>query len=327
MPDRRIQVIKFRPADRAFYYCQWTDPATGRKRTRSSGCKRERDAERFRSKLEDEVNAGEIGDRHKTTWEDFRKRVERDFLPEKRESTRLGYAGAMNAVEELLAPKLVSAIDGEAIDTLKAKLREKGLKGKPIRETTIASYLRHIKALLRWGHRRKLIRAVPAIDMPRHTKVAGGRPITEAEFEKVLAAAPGVVGDERAASWQHLLRGLWTSGLRIGEAARLTWDDPALPRVDIDRPRPMLLIPAAHQKAGRDTITPIVPEFLALLRETPPEARTGFVFNPRAARVVGPRLTQDAMQHVIADIGRKSGVRVRADRESYVSAHDLRRSF
>lgn len=221
---------------------------------------------------------------------------------------------------------LVSGVDAEAIDRFKAKLREKDLKGKPVREATVGSYLRSIRAVLRWGHRRGFVRAVPTIEMPRDTRVAGRRPITPDEFAKVLAAVPSVVGDERAPSWVYLLRGLWASGLRIGEAASLTWDDPALPRVDIDRARPMLIIPAAHQKGARDTITPIVPELLAVLRETPAEARTGFVFNPRQAKRKS-RPQVDARISTIVKIGRGIRGADPRDREGYVSAHDLRPSF
>lgn len=85
------------------------------------------------------------------------------------------YESALRAVNEFLNPLLVSAIDAEAIDKLKSQLRTKGAKGKPLRDTTIASYLRALKAVLRWGHSRKLIATVPRIEMPKDTKVAGGR--------------------------------------------------------------------------------------------------------------------------------------------------------
>ena len=37
----------------------------------------------------------------------------------------------------------------------------------------------------------------------------------------MLAAVPKVAGDDAAESWKFLLRGLWTSGLRLGEAMAL----------------------------------------------------------------------------------------------------------
>lgn len=322
MPERPIRVIVFKPTDRKFFHAQWTDPESGRKKTKSTGHEKRRDAERWAAKLEKELANGELQPNSRLTWKEFRERVKRDLLPEKRESTQCSYLGTMNAVEEHLSPLLVSGINAEAIDNFKSAMREKGS-----RETTIAQKLRTLKAILRWGHRRKLIRSLPPIEMPRYTKVAAGRPISDAEFLKVIKAVNSVVGDERAASWIHFIQGLWTSGLRIGEAARLTWDNPSLPRVDIERARPMLIISGQHQKSGRDTITPVVPEFLELLRKTPESDRTGFVFNPLPMRVKGPRLTLDAMKHTVASIGKASGVRVNSDRESYVSAHDLRRSF
>ena len=63
-----------------------------------------------------------------------------------------------------------------------------------------------------------------------------------------------------------------------------------------------------------------------MLRETPAEARTGFVFNPRQAHRKS-RPGVDASTRTIVKIGRASGVQTLADREGSASAHDLRRSL
>lgn len=321
MPDKPISVLCFKPADRSVYYCQWLDPESGRKRTRSTGHKIQRKAEQYRGDLERELNAGVALAGRRTTWADFRKRVERDFLPEKRPLSRVSYATALNVVEETLSPLLVTAIDAEAIDRFKAALRARDVK-----DTTIASYLRMLKAVLRWGHKRRLIAAVPNFDMPRNVTIAGGRPITDAEFQTMLKAVAGVVGKRRAEAFKLFLRGLWASGLRISEAYLLSWDDPTLPRVDIDRPKPLLFIPGEHQKNGKDSVTPIVPEFLQVLQETKPEDRTGPVFKlPSEVRDARPKL--DTIKRLVSDIGAAAAVEVNPATKATVTAHDLRRTF
>lgn len=320
MPDARIRVIAFRPGDRTVYYCQWTDPASGRKKTRTTGTAIKRDAERFRVKLEDELNAGEDAIARRLTWPDFRLRVESDFLPDKRENTRERYTAAMNALERHINPNLMTGIDADAIARFKADLRERGNA-----EATVAAQLRHLKALLRWGMRNRMLRSVPHIEIPTLEAPARGRPVVGEEFDRLIAAVTKVVGEARAEGWRHLLRGLYLGGMRIGEAVRLTWDDPQGIRVELDRAYPLLFIPSRLQKGRRDTVTPLTPDFAALLAETPPEARRGFVFNPQGKS--GERPSQRATEATVRAIGRKSGIVVKRDPTEYVSAQDLRRSF
>src|SRR5690606_26411204 len=115
-------------------------------------------------------------------------------------------------------------------------------------EATVAAQLRHLKALLRWGARHGMLRTVPHIEIGTSEAPARGRPITGEEFDRMLEAVPKVTSDERAPSWCYLLRGLYLGGLRIGEACRLTWDDPEGIRVELDREFPLLFIPGRLQK-------------------------------------------------------------------------------
>ena len=60
----------------------------------------------------------------------------------------------------------------------------------------------------------------------------------------MVAAVPGVVGEKDAPHWRHYLRGLWASGLRLGESLDLWWDRPEkiFPVFPRDG-RPMLQVP------------------------------------------------------------------------------------
>ena len=318
MTDKPIRVTIFKRADRPYFIAQWTDPISGKPRLRSTGHKVERDAERWAARLENDLNDGLVTPAN-ATWEELVERAERDFLPDKRPRTRDCYRTAMRDIAKHLNPKRLTGITGEAIGKLKAGLRADGCK-----PATVASRLRHIKALLRWANKQGMLAKVPPIDMPRVEAPAKGRPLTDEEFARVLDAVPGVVGDERAESWRHLLRGLWLSGLRMGEAMTMTWDDRDGAYVRLGGKFPALVIPGRLQKGGKDTVTPITPDFATFLDETPPADRTGFLFRPEAVRG-DDRPDPTWVSRTVTKIGTASGVEVKAGQPP--RAHDLRRSF
>ncbi|HEY4232271.1 MAG TPA: tyrosine-type recombinase/integrase, partial [Lacipirellulaceae bacterium] len=168
----------------------------------------------------------------------------------------------------------------------------------------------------------------------RGSKIMRGRPITLEEFERMLAAVPAIVENTAANSWNFYLRGLWASGLRLSESLTLRWDNaPGGIVVDLDGRRPMLRIPAAAQKANRDTLLPITPDFAALLQSVPEGQRRGRVFKllaldgtllPATRRLVGPTVsTIGEKAGVVVDERMVGGKTVR----KFASAHDLRRAF
>jgi integrase len=142
-----------------------------------------------------------------------------------------------------------------------------------------------------------------------------GRPVTEEEFREMVRAVPKV-RPENARPWQRLLVGLWLSGLRISEAAILSWEWHAPLSVNLESA--CFHIGAEAQKSHKDELLPITPDFVRFLEKVRPERRHGLVFEMN--------VSADCLVRGISDIGKAAGVVV-SERGKHASAHDLRRSF
>ena len=80
-------------------------------------------------------------------------------------------------------------------------------------------------------------------------------------------------------------RGLWWSGLRLGEALNLYWDRPDKLCVDLTGSRPMLRIVAELEKGGRDRLLPIAPELPTSCYRPRKPSGTGGCSSPEGRRV------------------------------------------
>ena len=109
----------------------------------------------------------------------------------------------------------------------------------------------------------------------------------------MLEAVPRVVGGESAEPWRHLLRGLWESGLRLGELLSVSWGmEGTIWPFWNQEGEGVLKIPAAMQKNNVEEDIPLVPWFESLLLETPPGARRGWVFQAVTKR----RMRADSLE-------------------------------
>ena len=148
-----------------------------------------------------------------------------------------------------------------------------------------------------------------------------------------------VTGEQAAASWRYVQRGLWQSALRIDELMHVSWDIPGTIQPEWKRGRlPVLRIPDDMQKNATEEAIPLLPWFESLLVETPEEDRTGWVFNPLSLqlrlgrRVRHERFKSEWVAKVITKIGKAARVIVEPGDESkdrkpkFASSHDLRRS-
>lgn len=314
------------------YYMRWTDPDTGRDVWESTKTKIRRDAERKQRNTERELNEGTYYKIVKTGWDDFRERYETEVVPGLAKSTAKMVSITFNHVEKIISPKTIKQIDGNALSKFVKRLRERGLK-----EVSIKDYLAHLRASLNWAKSVNLLNVVPVfpkLKRARLEKAMKGRPITGEEFDRMLDAVPKVIKmkgcseDDKAnvvESWKFLLRGLWLSGLRLGESLDLYWDRDDRLSVDLSGKYPMLRIRAEAEKGHRDRLLPIVPEFAEFLLSVPKSERFGPVFNPLSGWGPRNKMTPMTVSKKIAKIGRKACVKV--SDEKFASAHDLRRSF
>ena len=147
-------------------------------------------------------------------WEAFRSRYEQDVVPTLAKSTGSKIATVFDAVVEVLAPSYLNELNSERLSYFQSKLRER------LADTTVSTYLAHLKSALGWAVQMEMIPQVPRIKKPKRVKssrVMKGRPVSDAEFQAMLNEIPNVVSQETVASWEFYLRGLSTSGLRLEE--------------------------------------------------------------------------------------------------------------
>jgi integrase len=310
---------------------RYVDPFSGRQVQRTAGTADQKQALKAAAKWEDDLHNGRYKAASRVTWEEFREKYETEVLSGLAKTTDAKVTGVFDAVEDHINPERVRDVTSDRLSYYVNKLRKAGLA-----ESTIASHLAHLRSALgyavEWGYLAKLP-ALPRQQRVRGAKTMKGRPITTEEFERMLEATEGVVGADAAPSWKRLLRGLWFSGLRLGESLTLYWDRDDAPggeclEVDLSHKRPMLRIPAGLEKGNKDRLLPIAPEFAEFLLATPEAERRGSVFQlKRRRKRYDGEIRLMHVSKTIGTIGKKAGVKVNTDTGKMASAHDLRRAF
>lgn len=266
------------------------------------------------------------------SWFDFRIRYRLEKLSTLKPKTTEAFNTAANHLERLKAPALLSDVDEDMLSQFQGKLRRpdpvpdkkdplKMIQPDGVAETTIAAYLRSIRAALGWAKKMKMIPVVPEVSMPSRTnkeRFMRGKPVTEAGFAKITAACK----EERPDDYKRFERyaeGLYLSGLRLEESLLVSWDDSSPLSINLSGQFPWLKIRSEVDKGNRDRLMPMAPEFARFLAQTPPAERRGLVFDMPYS---GKRVS-----NFMSDIGRAAGVLVDPVENRYATAHDLRRSF
>lgn len=319
-------------------YLRYIDPVDGKRREKNSGTTNAKAALRAAGEWQAELRAG-TSTKITTKWAVFTEAYESAVEPSLRDRTMSSIAVAFNAVEKHMKPDNLARITPQWVTRFQQKILDSGCA-----PSTVESYCRHLRASLNWAKNQGWITTVPKfpkLKQARSAKQMKGRPITGEEFERMIQAVdleftPGEDWKPervermtaRRESFKFLLNGLWLSGLRLGEALSLTWDQWADGiRVDLSGKYAKLLISAEDEKGGKDRVYPMTPDFAEFLQSVPKESRKGFVFNPILSRGECRRL--DTVSKAICSIGERAAVKVdeKGGETVWASAHDLRRAF
>jgi integrase len=349
--DQRQRKVRIaRPAGRPFqvrYFCQ----KENREIRVSVGSRDESDAQKLLAEIKAKLLLG-LDVRPNTDktcgpdmlWEHFREEYRQHHLSTLRDNTVCDIECRLDLAERIMKPKTLGDLgQPEVLLRLQTKLLngEESRRKMPRSSHTVRGYIASVLAALNWAYELRWLPDRPQIKKIKTSKqkVMKGRPISEAEFRRMLDSTPDVVGPAAAASWRFILRGLWNSALRIDELMHVSWDKPGTIRpVWLADKSPLLEIPASMQKNDTEQTIPLLPWFEDVLLEVEQEQRTGWVFSPvslqlklgRGARHSRPKA--DWVARIISRIGKAAGIVVEeADAktgrpEKYASAHDLRRS-
>lgn len=330
MSPRRITVyvvdLSTATKKRPYLYFQWLDPTTGKRRTKSSKCKTQRDAKREAFRWEEHLNSLVPTGDGLMPWSAFCD-LYCEEVPDQFEPKRFKrIESVIDIFTEHADPATLRDITTAVLTRYAAKLRSLGRS-----ELTITTHLGIIRLVLTWAVENGHLAAVPK--MPATTRGkrsrSKGRPLTGPEFVKMLRATSGIVGRPAARSWRRLLIGLWLSGLRLDEALSLTWGDGTRHEsalwIDTAGKYPLMGITAESEKGRQDRLLPLTPDFGRWLLKVPGDKRVSHVFPVvKQRRQFVRRL--DHVSKVVSRIGEASKVTVNASGK-FASAHDLRRSF
>jgi len=111
------------------------------------------------------------------------------------------------------------------------------------------------------------------------------------------------------------------SGLRIGEACKLSWTDPPVRLDGSGAKYPRILWGAGGQKNRKDEVTVVTPEFWRVVSGTHEDDRSGLVF---PITIDGHRIQRDRIGRLVSDVGESAGITTPA---GTATSHDLRRTF
>lgn len=223
-------------------------------------------------------------------------------------------------VEKLLAPRRLSDLASrQALQSWIGKLRQEGLA-----DASVRAYWRTLRAALSWAVDQELLTDVPRVRLTRAEKRrARSRAVTPEEFAKILQACKAV-REQDYTRWQKFLKGLFYSGLRVDELRRLHWEPESdwwVMPPELTGGYPLLRILAGGQKARRDELQPVTPEFWALLQD---DERKGYAFPLKDKG----QMSVKRIVRTISAIGEASGVVTDPVTGKHATSHDLgRRAF
>ena len=143
------------------------DPTTGKKVAKSSGTTDRKTAIGKAAVWEDELNSGRYQAPSRLTWAEFCRRYEAEKLATLAERTQNTAKSALNHIERVLNPDRLAKLTPTVMSRFQSKLRSgDGDEHPPMKDTTIAKTLRHVRAALSWGVSMGMLASVPKSTAP-----------------------------------------------------------------------------------------------------------------------------------------------------------------
>ncbi|WP_437188333.1 hypothetical protein SH668x_001776 [Planctomicrobium sp. SH668] len=130
-----IRVTAIKRSGRKCFEARWIDPVTGKKKTLSTAEVRRREAERFASDLEMDLNSEDTEENAKeakptipkasqVNWAKFRLDYEEIVYPSQKPKTRSTTTSTFNAIEKLINPKTPRDLHVDAIREFTKEVRK-----------------------------------------------------------------------------------------------------------------------------------------------------------------------------------------------------------
>ena len=298
MAKDRIRVWVQHFKDRPHLMLQWTDPQTGKRKSKSAETADEKEAEAKRGDLEADLNHGRHQETSRLSWERFRELFEEEHVAPLRPDTRRNYRVTLDVFERVCAPSTLRGVNERTVSAFAAGLRKlPGYQGDGQQPSTIKVRLQFLHTALVWATEQKLLPVCPqfpAIKVPRKKPQA----VAAESFERLLDKAPD------AQTRAYLLTG-WLAGLRLNEALALEWEETDdAPWVDFADQR--IVLPANFVKATEDQWVPLDPLLRATLDALPRQGRKVFRFVDRSGRRIGDK----AVCNRIRGLAKQAGVKL-----------------
>ncbi len=317
-PKVKVHVTKYKKEKNLVM--RYVDPVSGKQIRRSTGTTNRSEASKIAGRWEDELNTGKFKPSEDLTWAEFRERFEDQAIRDMSDGYFSAFHSAFKRFEESTGIQLLKDLP-EVFDSFDLSLRRSGLSS-----STVRTYLKHLRVAINWGVEKGYLSESPKVRLPDAPDEMKGRPLTDSEFQAILNAVPGYVGELLAPGWERYLRGLWLSGLRREESLILSWDQHSPFSIDMTGLYPRFRISAKAQKSRKSQLLPMTPDFAEwLLGEVQKPDRNGLVFSPFGTS--GARLTGSEVGRYVSAIGKAAEVEVKPGSGKFASCHDFRRSF
>jgi len=314
---KRISVTVVNITGKEPFYVQWRDHK-GNKVRRSTGTSKKREAQDFARKLEETLNQSHRPDDGTMLLETLMLDWCEEVGPQRAKKSIYKVTGAVAHAQRILKTQCLNDLNAQSLSRLVATLhQDHELAG-------VKSIMSGLRLLIRWAHKTNRMPHLP--HFPTFSisddDAAGGEPMTDEQFARLLQAVPKVLPSVQVQGYLDLLHGLWYSGMRLGEAISVRWDDAPM-CIKWSGDKPTLRIRPKTDKSKRGRECPLTRDFAEFLQTIRKDSGLVFPIVKLKRRGAADAITTDHVGKTISKICEHE-----FQGEVYVpTAHDIRRSF